>query len=287
VAGLRAAPHPRLWVELGLARMAALDRVVTLSQLMGQEPAHLPAPSVAAAPNAAPPAADKKKNPELKPPDRREQPLEEPVDPEASREMPGPADEPPPPSPVPDFSDVPEDVAEVAAAPELPDDDAEHDEERDMGDDLGGVPSSGISAGSVSSSEGRTWILAEMPAAWADLVEDYALDKPFTSSPLRHSRLDHEDGEPATLEVTFAGEHYHDLFLSDGENRKSLREFLARRLAPGTQFTLAFSGGDVGGEGAAPAPIRTIHPAASAQAVLEEEPGVRKLIEVFEGRLID
>ncbi len=54
LAGLKTAPHPRLWVELGLARMAALDRVVTLAQLMGQEPRAVSAP---------PPPADKKKIP--------------------------------------------------------------------------------------------------------------------------------------------------------------------------------------------------------------------------------
>jgi hypothetical protein len=131
----------------------------------------------------------------------------------------------------------------------------------------------------------RTLVPGDMPGSWADVVEDYAVDRPFTSSPLRHSRLDFKDGDPVTLEVTFAGAHYHDLFLSDGENRKSLREFLTARLAPGTLFTLAFSGGEAGD--AAPAPIRAIHPAASAEAVLQEEPVVRELIEVFEGRLID
>jgi DNA polymerase-3 subunit gamma/tau len=281
VAGLRAAPHPRLWVEMGMARMAALDRVVTLAQLMGQEPAPVAIPA-AGDPNAAPPAADKKKNPELTTPERRDDSLAEPLDPEEAPGIPEPTAESPPPSPVPDFSDAPEPAAESG----LP----EYEEGSDLGDDLGGIPAPGGSSGSLSSPEGsatgRIWLPAEMPGAWADLVEDYALDRPFTSSPLRHSRLDWKDGETGTLEVTFAGAHYHDLFLSDGENRKSLREFLASRLAPGTQFTLAFSGGEAG-EGEAPATIRTIHPAASAQALLEEEPGLRKLIEVFEGRLID
>src|SRR5690606_903634 len=68
IAGLRYSPHPRLGVELAFARMAALDRVVTLSQLMGQEP-----PLVATPPPSptAPPAAaheePKKKSPELSP----------------------------------------------------------------------------------------------------------------------------------------------------------------------------------------------------------------------------
>ncbi len=52
LAGLKTAPHPRLWVELGLARLAALDRVVTLSQVLGQEaaPSAVPASTSAAEP---------------------------------------------------------------------------------------------------------------------------------------------------------------------------------------------------------------------------------------------
>ncbi len=127
-----------------------------------------------------------------------------------------------------------------------------------------------------------------MPASWADLVEDYALDRPFTSSPLRHSRLDHKKGPPETLEVVFANNHYLDLFLSDGENRKSLRAFLGTRATPGADFALTFSAveGEAESAGSAPA-VRPIHPAASPEAVMEEEPMVRKLIEIFEGRLLD
>jgi DNA polymerase III subunit gamma/tau len=65
--GLRTAPHPRLWVEMGLARMAALDRVVTLSQLLGQEAP--PATAVHQAPPAFDPEPEaKKKSPEPEPP---------------------------------------------------------------------------------------------------------------------------------------------------------------------------------------------------------------------------
>ena len=64
LSGLKTAPHPRLWIELGLARMAALDRVVTLSQLLGQE---APTPhTVHAQPTsvAVPAPEIKKKSPE-------------------------------------------------------------------------------------------------------------------------------------------------------------------------------------------------------------------------------
>ncbi len=70
LAGLKTAANPDLLVELGFARMAGLDRVVSLSQLLGGELPALPAaPAAAAVPPAAPrvPEAgpeDKKKSPD-------------------------------------------------------------------------------------------------------------------------------------------------------------------------------------------------------------------------------
>jgi DNA polymerase-3 subunit gamma/tau len=54
LAGLRFSPHPRLGVELGMARMAALDRVVSLSQVLEGE-------NDSAPPDRAPEAEAKKK----------------------------------------------------------------------------------------------------------------------------------------------------------------------------------------------------------------------------------
>jgi DNA polymerase-3 subunit gamma/tau len=72
LSGLRSAANPRLTVELGFARMASLDRVVTLSQLLGGDLPPLPAaaaPAAAAAsssPGIPPAMADeaKKKSPD-------------------------------------------------------------------------------------------------------------------------------------------------------------------------------------------------------------------------------
>ncbi len=311
LAGLKAAPHPRLWVELGLARMAALDRVVTLAQLMGQEPHALPAATAAPpapASQASPAAADKKKNPELT------EPAPNPIGSESSPDSSAVPAEAPPFLPGSGFPDVPVAMessnAFPASAPDAEDDLSASDEASDEdegrgeeldGGDFGGYPaarhpsasdlSSAANASADGSAPARALDPAEMPASWADLVEDYALDRPFTSSPLRHSRLDFKEGAPATLEVVFANAHYLDLFLGDGENRKSLRAFLGARATRGSEFTLAFSAMETDGETPAPAtaarPIRPIHPVASAEAVVEEEPMVRKLIEAFEGRLLN
>jgi hypothetical protein len=124
----------------------------------------------------------------------------------------------------------------------------------------------------------------DAPGAWADLVEEYAQDKPFTAGPLRHSRLhlaqEKVPGDPPLLEVVFSGPHQHDLFLADGENRKGLWTFLGRRLAPGAAFGLAFRV-DESAEGG------SVYPAESPSALLQREPILKTLVELFEGRILN
>jgi DNA polymerase-3 subunit gamma/tau len=248
IAGLKTAPHPRLWVELGLARMAALDRVVTLSQLMGQD-----TPPVTTHAAAVPPAEDKKKSPELTEPGQgggealghapEPAPESNQEAPEAAREEPHAPD----PDPEPGFREFP-------PSPSLEGDDA------------------------AESAPKEIIALGDAPARWPDLVEDYALDRPFTSSPLRHSRIvlkhDRAPGDP------------DDLFLADADNRKSLRAFFAARLAPGTAFALTFSA-DTAAGAANGTSARVLHPAESAEAVIQGDPALRKLMELFEGRVLN
>ncbi len=285
IAGLRHSPHPRLGVELAFARMAALDRVVTLSQLMGQE-----VPPAAMAPSAAPPTEDpKKKSPDLT----------EPPEGSGAPDIPT-GDAPAPegrftPPPLPVFPDDP--IPETSPARDRKEGDPEaHDVFQvtappDLDADVDRPPPPPIAP-------------AAAPALWPDLVEDYALDRPFTSSPLRHATLSFTSGaageENAILEVAFANEHYSDLFLADADNRKSLRAFLATRLEPGTPFALTFSvagadredapGGDV--DGSAPgtsgtaAPFGHAHPAGTRE-IIEKDPIIQTLIGLFEGRVLN
>ncbi len=98
--GLKTAPHPRLWVELGLSRMAALDRVVQLSQLLGQE---APPPRTPAEPAASVPASEpetKKKSPE---PLEPSPPTPSPMKMEEGKKEPVETDLEPPPLPNPVF----------------------------------------------------------------------------------------------------------------------------------------------------------------------------------------
>jgi hypothetical protein len=121
-------------------------------------------------------------------------------------------------------------------------------------------------------------------------VEDFALDRPFTSSPLRHSQLvlkTHAEGEPAALDVVFANEHHYDLFLADGDNRKSLRAFLASRFGAGTVFALTYTAVTSEEASANGSSVRSIHPAESAEAVIQSEPVIQTLIQMFEGRVLN
>jgi excisionase family DNA binding protein len=114
-------------------------------------------------------------------------------------------------------------------------------------------------------------------------VEDFALDRPFTSSPLRHSQLvlkTHAEGEPAALDVVFANEHHHDLFLADGDNRKSLRAFLASRFGAGTVFALTYTAVTSAEASANGSSVRSIHPAESAEALNISRTKVFELLQV-------
>jgi len=317
IAGLKNSPHPRLWVELGLARMAALDRVVTLSQLMGQDvPASLPH-----SPAPASDADPKKKSPELTPvpappaPPPAETPSEEFGTPEPTGALAAaeayPAfhgdiqgDEIPPGMDSPADTE-PYAVDEASTAHRTDDpgalgfaDSADEVEDDSPETDIFSVTSPLDPDEEIRRPEPVLIEPAEAPARWPDLVEDYALDRPFTSSPLRHSTLnlksrgDADNGGTTTLEVVFANEHYHDLFLADADNRKSLRAFLAGRLPADTSFALTFStlGGDkTGGPGDADhgGAAHAIHPAASAQAVIQNDPVIQAVISLFEGRVLN
>jgi DNA polymerase III subunit gamma/tau len=280
LAGLKTAPHPRLWVELGLARMAALDRVVTLSQLMGQDvaPAHpavqpaLPGGPAGTAPSEASSlsssaAEEKKKSLELRSPPALVEHFESQFPP--SHESQGAssafADEAPPPveplfenpAETHPYSDPSLDTA-PAARDTVP-------ETEPVPEPAAGLP------------------VHEAPASWADLVEEYAQDKPFTSGPLRHSRLrltEKVAGDPPLLEVVFSGPHQHDLFLADGENRKTLAAFLRAKFPPGAAFGLGFEV-DPSAEGA------VLHPPESPAALLQREPILQTLVDLFEGRILN
>ncbi len=234
--GLKTAPHPRLWVELGLSRMAALDRVVTLSQLMGQEslpPVHIqPAPPVQL-PTAA-------------------VPIPEPI-PEAKKKSPEQ-----PSSPTPSPTVVGEGEEETVLKPQF----SSH-------------PSPAFKAG-----EGLG--VRDLPAQWTALVDSYSIEKPLTASPLRYSHLRIKPEETPVVEIVFSGSGHHDLFLADGEGKRSLRNFLAASLEADSIFTLAFAFEEPVGGTSKSAPVTE-----GLNVLLQREPIVKTLLDMFEGRVLE
>ena len=117
---------------------------------------------------------------------------------------------------------------------------------------------------------------------WADWVETYASDKPFTAGPLQGSRLKIVSGENPVLEVVFSNISLHDLFLSDPKNKNDLRAFLISRLDAETSFTLDFKA-----ESSETPP--TFSPASleGIDDLCRREPIIKTLLELFEGRILD
>jgi DNA polymerase-3 subunit gamma/tau len=275
LAGLKTAAHPRLWVELGLARMAALDRVVTLSQLMGQEvPSPAGSPALQAAPpgGSAPPPAfepsspdaeEKKKSPELVGHFESEIPP-----------APDPHEAPPPAHGSPPWEEDP--APDPDPAPPHPYSDPSLDRFPAHAE-----PKEALAEPASSSPAGLSVDAAT--TVWPELVEEYAQDKPFTAGPLRHSRLrltEKVAGDPPLLEVVFSGPHQHDLFLADPENRKTLSAFLRAKFTPGAAFGLGFDV-DASAEGA------VLHAPESPSALLQREPILQTLMQLFEGRILN
>jgi DNA polymerase-3 subunit gamma/tau len=289
LAGLKSAPHPRLGVELGLARMAALDRVVTLSQLMGQDvPSALPSSAASSLPE------EKKKSPELNPVSPVESaPADDTLVEHFESQFPPPHEPHESPFPAParapwDEVEVPSNaVSEVApndfAAPIPEIEPAPLDTHGSVDPSLapqgpGIEPEPALEPGfSVGIP------VHQAPGAWAALVEEYAQDKPFTSGPLRHSHLrltESVPGDPPLLEVVFSGPHQHDLFLADGDNRKTLAGFLRSRLTPSEGFGVGYALDES-------ATAATLHPPESPEAMLQREPILKTLVDLFEGRILN
>jgi hypothetical protein len=204
--------------------MAALDRVVSLSQVLEGE-------NDSAPPDRAPEAEAKKKSPDSR----------EPLTPPASG-----------------ASDA---TAENRSPPEA---------SSPASEESGSPPPSASLSG------------VELELRWPKIVEKFSEARPFAAGPLLQSRVAVLPGDPVAVSVTFSGPGARELFLADGDNKKALRDFLASLLGRETSFVLEFAAS------AAPDPVRIDSPPhGNGQAWIENEPIVKTLVEMFEGRVLD
>ncbi len=104
----------------------------------------------------------------------------------------------------------------------------------------------------------------------------------MTASPLRHARLQVRNGETPVVEVVFSGAAHCDLFLADGEAKRSLKTFLLNAVGKEKSFTLDFSVANA--TEPAPEPIAVPD---SPEALVQKEPIIKTLLNLFEGRVLD
>jgi DNA polymerase III subunit gamma/tau len=314
---LRSASHPRLAAELGLARMAALDRVVTLSQVLGamEAPAGEPpgarptsAPTAPAAP-VTPPldlSEVKKKSPE-------------PVAAKApAPRIPAPAS--PPSAPTPTAIPVPAIRAEAAAEfttasvavatltaslqvapsdlaepmepiaePEYRENEPDLDYPADAEDPE--APPSHMAPGPQAPRLARPApepiavsmqaAPAALPALWPALVAEFSAERPLIGSHLLRTRLTWEEGEAPGLRLIFLDRGAWSLIGEDAGFRKSIQAFLADKAEGGKETAVRFALDPAAAESQSPAPALY-----AESDPLKREPIIGFIQELFEGRLL-
>jgi DNA polymerase-3 subunit gamma/tau len=309
---LKSAAHPRLAAELGLARMAALDRVVTLSQVLGAGgSAGGPAPSTAAGESqpaplrAAPDLAEvKKKSPEplaakiAVPPATEPQTAVAPA--RETAPLRAPAADPTAFEPghvvVATLAPARELAPEVLDEPLVPPAESEYgDPEPDPdypseADDPDAPPShmSPTALAPPASRPAEEPITvpmqaspAALPALWPRLVAEFSGLRPLVGSNLLRSRLVWEDGETPGLRVVFLERGAWSLIGEDPDSRKTIQAFLASKSEGGRETPVRFSLDP--DAAASPAPAMAAY---AENDPMKREPIIGFIQELFEGRLL-
>ena len=274
LAQLKTSANPRLAVELGFARMASLDRVVTLSQVLGQDfsapaqssPSPIPASSASASSEES-----KKKNPIEK-----LSPAAEAVVPayaaapsvyaatapawtasaataesesaasvtalldsveapfQDASHAPGQGQEP--------AEEAPPESAAVALESEL-DREMEDAYDRDADDPEAAL----FPAKPSADAEPETVEVPgqdspeSLPALWPQLLGEFISARPLLGAHLTQTRLEWETGEAPGLRVTFLERAAYFLIGDDADFRKAIHGFLASKVRGKAEFPVRFS----------------------------------------------
>ena len=291
---LKSAASPRLAVELGFARMAALDRVVTLSQVLGA-----PAGSAPAAPSQSPEAdlSEVKKKSPVEPVaaaprsfPRHESPALNADDfPTAIATLPDPA-----------FAEIPDPVPSEAPSQSpmaFADAGMEPDREPDLdypadAEDPEAAPSplSPLSnmAPTRAVDPGPTVVAKQasptlLPSVWPALVGEFMSERPLLGSHLLATRLEWESGESQGLRLVFLERGSWSLIGDDGDFRKSIQTFLAGKAEGGKETAVRFS---LDEEAAAKAAPEAVMMAIGNQDPFKREPILKYVQDLFEGRVL-
>ncbi len=296
LAGLRTAAHPRLHVEMGLLRMAALDRIATLSQLMqsgaGAAIVETGGAHALATPDAGPGVAaslsKKPSNPTAT------EPAKFPTTPIAVAEY-APAKTA---SPYSDsasnltaaFEPVTDDFSLAGAAKKNdpgpsplvatedgPDYDLDGPEPYFDGDEEMPIrPKPAPEAPPVLVFEG----LDDLAEKWSLLLEAFSQETTLVSIHLGNSRAQ-VDRENQRLKIEVAHPIALDFFQGNGDGRRKLQAMLKERMRQALEIPLHVTLQEAG---TALTPTKTV--ASGQKKRLIDEPIVQTLMQIFEGRIL-
>ena len=122
---------------------------------------------------------------------------------------------------------------------------------------------------------------AALPALWPALVAEFSAARPLLGSHLLRSQLIWEEGETPGLRLVFLDRGAWSLIGEDGGFRKSIQSFLAAKAEGGNETAVRFALDPSAAESQSPAP------AIYAESdPMKREPIIGFIQELFEGRLL-
>ncbi len=307
LAQIKTASNPRLAVELGFARMASLDRVVTLSQVLGQE--FQPAPSGAQgtmglkpdsqAPSPAPVPETVMRKPAPETTSALRDDVALPGSPgESKKKNPSepltPRLEPPRDNSWEHLTEIRVDSALMAAETAsqeatLTDEDADSS---GMADDSDPDPEDPEMMAALEIPVPRPTEPpdpqrvpvqagpAQLSGVWPMLVREFITARPLLGSNLAPTRLEYSDGETPELRVMFLERSAFQLIGDDADFKKTIQTFLYSKVAAG-DFQVRFALDPSAPETPA-GPVASLMP----DDPVRSEPIVGFTVHLFDGRLI-
>ncbi len=267
LAQMRTSANPRLAIELGFARMASLDRVVTLSQILGQD-FSAPALPTQAQPTPVPLHASPASS--LPPPNNGQQ-TSEPMDLD-SQEMSLDLKKK---SPV-------ETLTLEAAEPLAP---YEEDLDLQMEEAYGRDPDVTAEACAIPELPLQAEVplqasASQLPALWPRLLGEFIAAHPQLGSHLLQSRLECEGEDTPELRVAFWDKQAYGRIVNNSDFEKSLKAFLCSKLPTAPIFGTPFYSEEIPAADGYKEGVQLLYGANDPM----QNPIVNYIFDLFEGR---
>ncbi len=273
LAQMRTSANPRLAIELGFARMASLDRVVTLSQILGQD---FSAPTLPTQAQPTPVPLPASPASSLPPPNNGQQPSE-PMD-LNSREMSVDLKK---------KSSV-ETLTLDAAEPLAP---YEEDLDLQMEEAYGRDPDVTAETCAIPEVPRQAEVplpaevplqasASQLPALWPRLLGEFIAAHPQLGSHLLQARLECEGEDTPELRVAFWDKQAYGRIVNNSDFEKSLKTFLSSKLSTIPTFGTPFYSEEVPTAGDFKEGVQLLYGANDPMQI----PIVNYIFDLFEGR---